>query len=72
MRIIARRPDALVALSETRTDAETATFDLRASEAADPRPADQLTVGGESFVIQGGPERRDPDRFVWNMHARPT
>jgi hypothetical protein len=32
---------------------------------ATPRPGDQLTVDGEGFVIQGEPERRDPDRMVW-------
>jgi hypothetical protein len=26
------------------------------------RPGKQLTIGGETFVIQGEPEPRDPDR----------
>ena len=65
VRVIARRPDTIVGFGETRIHAETATFELRASEVASPRPGDQLTVGGETFVIQGEPERRDPDRLVW-------
>jgi hypothetical protein len=32
-------------------------------------PGDQLTVGGESFLMQGEPERRDPDRLVWTLDA---
>ncbi len=34
---------------------------------ANPRPADQLTIGGKTFVIQGEAERRDPDRLVWTL-----
>jgi hypothetical protein len=50
--------------------AETATFELRASEVASPRPDDQLTLGGETLVVQGEPERRDPDRLVWTVDVR--
>ena len=69
-RIIALRPDTIVGFSETRIHAETATFEVRASEIAGPRPGDQLTLGGETFVIQGEPERRDPDRLVWTLDVR--
>ena len=68
--MIAKRPDAIVGFGETRIYAETATFELRASEVASPRPGDQLTVDGEIFVIQGEPDRRDPDRLVWSLDAR--
>ena len=68
----ARRPDTIVGFGETRIHAETATFEVRASEVANPRPDDQLTVNGQTFVIQGEPERRDPDRFVWILDVRPA
>jgi hypothetical protein len=58
-------------LASSRIHAESATFDLRASEVESPRPGHQLTVGGETFVAQSEPERRDPDRLVWSLHARP-
>jgi hypothetical protein len=29
-------------------------------------------VDGASFVVQGEPERRDPDRLVWSLDARPV
>ena len=70
VRVIARRPDTIVGFGDTRIHAETATFEVRASEVANPRPGDQLTVGGETFVIQGEPERRDPDRLVWTLDVR--
>jgi hypothetical protein len=70
VRVIARRPDTIVGFGETRIHAETATFELRASEAPDPRPGDQLTIAGETFIIQGEAERRDPDRLVWTLDVR--
>ena len=72
VRVITRRPDTIVGFGETRIHAETATFEVRASEVASPRPDDQLTVGGDAFVIQGDPERRDPERLVWTLDARPA
>jgi hypothetical protein len=43
---------------------------VRTSEVASPRPDDQLVVDGQTFVIQGEPERRDPDGLVWQMDVR--
>ena len=40
---------------------------VRGSEVASPRPGDQLTVGAETFVVQGEPGRSDPDRLVWTL-----
>jgi hypothetical protein len=71
VRIIVRRPDTIIGFGETRIHAESATFEVRASEVASPRPGDQLTAGSDIFVIQGEPERRDPDRLVWHLDVRP-
>jgi hypothetical protein len=71
VRVIARRPDTIVGFGETRIHAETAMFEVRASDVANPRPGDQVAVGGDNFVIQGEPERRDPDRLVWSLDVRP-
>ena len=64
VRVIARRPDTIVGFGETRIHAETATYELRATEVPSPRPDDQLIVDGQTFVVQGEPERRDADRLV--------
>jgi hypothetical protein len=72
VRVIARRPDTIVGFGETRIHAETATFEVRASEITNPRFGDQLTIGSETFVVQGEPERRDPDRLVWTLDVRPA
>jgi hypothetical protein len=72
VRIIAKRPDTIVGFGDTRIHAETATFEVRASEVANPRSGDQLALDGETFLVQGEPERRDPDRLVWSLDARPA
>jgi hypothetical protein len=70
VRVIARRPATIVGFSETRIHAETATFELRASEVPSPRPDDQLIADGKTFVVQGEPEQRDPDRLVRMVDTR--
>jgi hypothetical protein len=71
VRVIARRPDTVTGFGETRLHTETALFELRASEVASPRPGDQLTVAGDTLVVQGEPERLDSDRLVWILDVRP-
>ena len=70
VRVITHRPDTIVGFGETRVHAETATFELRASEVAHPGPGDQITVGADTFLVQGEPERRDPNQFVWTPDVR--
>jgi len=70
VRVIAKRPDTIVGFGDGRIHAETATFEVRASEVASPQPGEQLAVGGDTFVVQGEPERRDPDRLVWTLDVR--
>jgi hypothetical protein len=70
VRVIARRPDTIVGFGDTRIQSETATFELRASEIGNTHPGDQLTVSGEMFIVQGAPERRDPDGLVWTLDIR--
>jgi hypothetical protein len=72
VRVIARRPDTIVGFGETRIHSESATFELRASEVANPRSGDQLLLDGETFLVQGEPDRRDPDRLVWSLDVRPA
>lgn len=70
VRVIAKRPDEIVGFGDTRVLTETALFEVWASQVAKPRPGDRLTVDGADYVIQGEPERRDPDRLVWTLDVR--
>ena len=67
VRVVVRRPDEIVGFGETRIHTETTVFDVRTSEVTDPRPGDRLTLDGVDYVIQGEPERRDPDRLIWTL-----
>jgi hypothetical protein len=70
VRVVVRRPDTIVGFGDARIHAEIAILELRAAEVASPRPGDQLALDGETFIVQGEPERRDPDRLVWSQDAR--
>jgi hypothetical protein len=70
--VVARRPDQIIGFGETRLHSESAIFDVRVSEIADPRPGDTLELDGNSYVVQGEPVRSDPDRLVWTLDTRPA
>ncbi len=72
VRLIARRPDQIIGFGETRVHSETTLFDIRVSEVPEPRPGDQVTFNERSYVVQGEPERQDPDRLVWTLDVRPA
>ena len=72
IRVIAMRPDEITGFGETRVHTETALFEVRVSELAEPRPDDLLTIDGADYVIQGEPERRDPHRLFWTLDTRPA
>jgi hypothetical protein len=70
VRIIARRPNSVTDFADARLWSETASFNVRVSKVALPRPGDRLILEGEIFVIQGEP-LRDAERLVWALEARP-
>jgi hypothetical protein len=72
LRVIARRPDTIVGFGETRIHAETENLRGAGERGRLPAPGDQFTLSGETFIVQGEPERRDPDRLVWSLDVRPA
>lgn len=69
-RIIIARPDELTSGFGSRISSETFRFDVRVSEWPAPKAQDTLTLGDETFVLQGEP-RRDRMRLVWQCEAVP-
>ncbi len=69
VRIIARRADSVTDFGEARLWSDSTMVDLRVSEVPEPQPGDQLTLGAETFVIQGEPVR-DRERLVWTLNVR--
>lgn len=71
VRVIALRADAVTDFGEARLWSETTRFDLRVSEVAAPRPGDRIVIDGQTFVVQGEPQR-DRERLVWTLDVRPA
>lgn len=71
VRVIRRQPDRIGEFGVSRLRSETTTFEVRASEVADPREGDMLSVGGIRYVVQGEP-LSDAERLVWTIEARPA
>ena len=71
VRVVARRPDEIVGLGDTRIHAGTTLLDVRVSEIAEPRPGDRLVIDGEDYLVQGEPVR-DAERLIWTLEACPV
>ena len=71
VRVIAKRPDEIVGLGETRIHAGTTLLDIRVSEIAAPRAGDRLVIDGETNLVQGEPVR-DAERLIWTLEACPA
>ena len=71
IRVIAKQPDEIVGLGDTRIRSETALFDVRVSEVPSPQPGDTLIVDGVKYAIQGEPVR-DRERLVWTIETYPA
>ena len=71
VRVITRRPDAIVGFGDTPIHATTAIFDVRVSEVPAPAEGDTLEIGGETFVVQGEP-MREREGLIWSLDTRPA
>jgi len=71
VRVIARRPDREVAFGDIAVHTETAVFEVRVSEVPNPASGDNITLDGETFIVQGEPER-DAERLIWLLDTRPA
>ncbi|MDK9720395.1 MAG: hypothetical protein OEL53_04335 [Rhodospirillales bacterium] len=71
VRAIARRPDREVGFGDIAVHTCTALFEVRVSEVPNPASGDSITLDGETFIVQGEPER-DAERLIWNLDTRPA
>jgi hypothetical protein len=72
--VIRRRPDLEVQAFQTTLVRPTTVLDVRVSEVADPAAGDVVTLtgSGESFKVQGRPERRDSLGLIWTLDTVPA
>ena len=71
VRLMPRRDDQITGFGEARILSDSARFDLRVGEIAEPRPGDRIEMAGDAFIVQGEPAR-DPERLVWTLDTRPA
>lgn len=69
-RVILARPDAQGSFGEAQIVSDTMRIDVRVGQVANPERGDTVTIGTETFVVQGEP-RRDRRRLVWQCEAVP-
>lgn len=77
VRVIRTQPDAEIAAFNARLVSATTLLDLRAAEAATalgaaPKEGDTLTIGAETFRVQGKPQRKDRLAKVWTLDTVPA
>jgi hypothetical protein len=68
---VLRRPDEITEFGAARLLSETTRIDVRVRDIPAPRAEEQILMGEETFLIQGGP-RRDRDRLVWTLDLQPA
>ena len=68
-RVMVRKPDAVVGFGDTRITTATVLIHVRASEMADPREGDTVSVGCMTYKLMGKPER-DSLGATWRCEAR--
>jgi len=71
VRVIRKAPDEVTAFGSAQILSETTLVDVRVSEMPNPKPGDGISIGTESFTIQGEP-KRDRDRLIWTVELVPA
>jgi len=71
VRVIRKAPDELTSFGAARILSDTTLVDVRVSEVANPRPGDAITIGPDTFTIQGEP-KRDRERLIWTLELVPA
>jgi hypothetical protein len=71
VRVITRQPDREIEFGDISIHTETTIFEIMVSAVPTPAEGDTITMGDETFVIQGEP-KRDAERLVWTIGTRST
>jgi hypothetical protein len=71
VRVITRQPDRDIEFGDISIHTATTVFEIMVSAVLTPAEDDTITMGGETFVIQGEP-KRDAERLIWSINTRPA
>ena len=71
VRVISKQPDTVVGFGDGQLHVSTTLFDVRSFDVAEPAIGDQITVGGDTYIVQAAP-KADRERLVWTLDVRPA
>jgi len=71
VRVIRKAPDELTTFGAARILSDTTIVDVLVAEMAAPKPGDTITIGADTFTIQGEP-KRDRERLIWTLELVPA
>lgn len=71
VRVIPSMPEASVGFAESRITSATATFLMPVSSVAQVKSGDSITIGSQTYTVQGIPER-NARRSFWRIDTRPA
>ncbi len=71
VRVIRKSPDEITSFGAARILSGTTVLDARVADLPTPAPGDLITIGLESFAIQGEP-KLDRERLIWTLDTRPA
>ena len=70
VRVIRKSPDEITPFGAGRILSETTQMDARVADMPTPAPGDLITIGAETFTLQGEP-KLDRERLIWTLNTRP-
>ena len=70
VRVIRKAPDDMTSFGAAHILSDTTLVDVRTSEMPNPKPGDGISIGTDSYVIQGEP-KRDRERLIWTLELVP-
>ncbi len=70
VRVIRKAPDEVTTFGAAQILSDTTLVDVRTSEMPNPKPGDGISIGTDSYVIQGEP-KRDRERLIWTLELVP-
>lgn len=71
LRVIRRRPDEVISFGDTRLATSTGRFLIAVADIADPAAGDMISIGADTYTVQGQPTR-DARHLWWSIEARPV
>lgn len=71
LRVIRSSPSAKANFGTTRVVMDGNVFDVRRADVAQPKRGDLITIGSDTFVLNGAPEL-DVEGLSWSCPAQPA